>query len=236
MTGMTTSSTDDLRLAKRAFIGQLRELHTLVAPLSPEQFATPTALPEWTVQVLLADVVLHVRGMLSTLRRLHDDGPRAGYQCYEPKHDYVSIWQVPFMALPVQFALWAQKRAANRIPRDAIAALKEQLDELDGILPGLPPERKTKCLDGVLTLADDLKVNTVRIGLQSVDIALALGQKPRLYPDALAVLVSTCEALLAHSRPVALANNLDFVLEASGRSRQWKISIPALDLPPATCV
>ncbi|MGW1379261.1 sterol carrier family protein [Streptomyces sp. NPDC002446] len=181
-----TSRTRSYDLAKtRAAVGaQFAHVCTAVGELSPEQFALPTRLGDWTVRELVGHLAMAIGSVARSL------GQPA------PAQAETALLDWPFATAPLASGIDVDTRAVDADePVELLARIAEQFAEA---VPPAVVDRPLPTRVGPMRLADFLVTRCVELVVHTDDLAAATGAKipydrqalattTRLLADALAV-------------------------------------------------
>ncbi|MET9106030.1 maleylpyruvate isomerase family mycothiol-dependent enzyme [Streptomyces zhihengii] len=168
---------DKVVAAVRAQFGHVR---AAVDTLTPEQFALPTRLGDWTVRELSAHIAMVASLVVGYLERP------------EPETVDLALLDWPFATVTAQAKVDEDTRAfaAGSEIGDLFARTGR---DLDAVLPGAPPARIVPMRFGGMRLGDFLVTRTVEMVVHTDDLADATGLEIPYDRQALAA----CTRLLA---------------------------------------
>ncbi|MFF2811175.1 sterol carrier family protein [Streptomyces sp. NPDC058000] len=149
---------------RAAVTSQYAHVRRVVGELTPEQFALPTRLGDWTVRELAAHLSMAVGSVARALRLPAPAGPE------------VTLLDWP--SATAQYAAgideFVHELAAQH---DPVELLERTAEELAEVLPPEPDDRVIPCRPGAMLLGDYLVTRCVELIVHSDDLAAALGQE-----------------------------------------------------------
>ncbi|MFF3326024.1 sterol carrier family protein [Streptomyces sp. NPDC002889] len=175
----------DHATVRAAVLAQFGHVRQAVDTLTPEQFALPTRLGDWTVRELAAHIAL-VAGLVTRYLTLP-----------EPQKADVALLDWPFATVTAAGQVDEDTRAfaAASEPGELFARTAARLDEL---LPAAPEDRLVPMRFGGMRLGDFLVTRTVELIVHTDDLNAATGLDIPYDRNALAA----CTRLLADALAV----------------------------------
>lgn len=197
-----------------ASIGALRAevaaLTPVIDQLGRDDLARATRLPGWDVQLLLAHLV---RGVGRIGAYLTADIPPA------PELDWIGYWTTAVTtADPDDVSERARAFAATLNDRPVPHVWRETTAEALRMAEVAPPGRVLPSPFGAMRVDHYLTSRVVEVTVHGLDLRAALALEEIATPSGLAVTTAVLDALLDDQRPVDVADDLAFVLAATGRA------------------
>jgi len=203
-----------------ALASQLRDLNSLVAGLSEDDFARPSRCPGWTV----AELVAHCEGMLVRLAGENAqsiDGTaeidRVGYYRYDP--DGPREGENPNKTFSEIIQERVIEEVAGRTPSQLKASLNGALARALRGISTIPGDRVIKRSGHPkMTFGEFVASRNLEFGVHAMDIANAVGAREQVDPASAAIIVGILDGLLGEQVP----SNLDWdtttcILTGTGR-------------------
>ena len=203
-----------------ALASQLRDLNSLVARLSEDDFTRSSRCPGWTV----AELVAHCEGMLVRLAGENAqpvDGSaeieRIGYYRYDP--DGPREGEEPDKT----FSEIIQERVIEEVAGRTPSQLKASLEgALAGALQGIstiPADRVIKRSGHPrMTFGEFVASRNLEFGVHAMDIANAVGAPEQVNPAAAAIIMGILDGLLGEQVPSDLSwDTTTYILTGTGR-------------------
>lgn len=203
-----------------ALASQLRELESLVAGLSDDDFARSTRCPGWTV----AELVAHCEGMLVRLvgeNAQPVDGPseidRVGYYRYDPDGPREGEETHKTFSEVIQDRVIEE--VAGRSPSELKSSLHGALaDALRGV-SAIPADRVIKRSGHPkMAFGEFVASRNLEFGVHAMDIAHAVGAPEQVDAAAAPIITGILDGLLGEPVPIGLGwDAAAFILAGTGR-------------------
>lgn len=178
----------DSAKTRAAVTAQLGHVRDAVRELSPEDFARPTRLGDWTVRELVAHFAMAVEHVPAGL-----DRPAA------PKQE-VRLVEWPF-APAVYAESVAEYVRTLAAENDPVALLDRAAERYAALVPGAPDDRLLAVRPGAIRLDDLLVTRCLELIVHTDDLADAIGKEIPFDRQALAATVRLLADSLAEKAP-----------------------------------
>ncbi|MFE0377568.1 sterol carrier family protein [Streptomyces inhibens] len=183
--GTSRTRSYDPAKTRAAALAQFEHVRAAVGQLTPDQFALPTRLGDWTVRELVAHLAMAVGSVARNLRQP------------VPPQPETALLDWPFATAPLAAGIDDDTRALAD-GNDPVELLARTADEFAEALPPVPGDRLLPTRVGAMRLADFLVTRCVELVVHTDDLAAATGAEipydrhalattTRLLADALAV-------------------------------------------------
>jgi uncharacterized protein (TIGR03083 family) len=209
---------------------ELGTVHEAFAGLSAEQWRAPTRLvpldpelPHWTVFELAGhfDIAIGLTLMLID-----------GRQASQPARDRTSFFINPRSETAPVVYEYAYKMVEGKTPADMPGVLHDTFAQTITQARAVPPDTVGPGYFAPMRVDEFVASRIVEAVVHGIDLAQALGRQPIATPAGIAETAAILDDLLARravpGRPADLADDLDWILAASGRASSGDIRLPLI--------
>lgn len=195
-------------------------LDPIIDDLPQDLAAHPTPLEDFTLQVLVAHLA---RGMSRFTAYLTLDIPS------RPSVDWLGYWRAAAIeADPAGIARRARQYAAEIEGRPVPTVWRESWQRGLQLADAASPDRLLPAPFGAMRLDHYATSRVVEATVHGLDLRAALGLEQVATPAGLGVTTAVLEGLLPGARPEDLADDVPFVLSATGRRPHPDPRLPVL--------
>ncbi|MDP9023093.1 MAG: maleylpyruvate isomerase N-terminal domain-containing protein [Actinomycetota bacterium] len=179
----------------------------------------PTRLGAWTLRELVAHLL---RGPSRVTTYLAQDPPERA------EIDWLDYWRRANTSDPSEVAARASTDAASTSPEDLVRRFGPAWRDAVAAAERSGADRVTTTPLGAARLDHYLTSRVVELTVHGLDVRAALGLPPEATPRGLDVTTRVLTGLLGRARPADLADDVSFVLAATGRVPHGNPALPVL--------